>query len=67
MANGQGAAMALPILGKFLSKVYADRSLPYSQDTRFVFPADVDLCSGEDVGVLTDTSSDDPTVDNIFD
>ncbi|MDE7335215.1 MAG: penicillin-binding protein, partial [Muribaculaceae bacterium] len=67
MAQGQGAAMALPVLGKFLSKVYADRSLSYSQDARFVFPAGIDLCQGDDVGVLTDTSADDPSVDNIFD
>lgn len=67
MAQGQGASMALPITGKFLSQVFADKSLPYSQSTRFEFPADINLCEGEDVGILTDTSSDDPAVDNIFD
>ena len=45
-ANGQGAAMALPIFGKYMTKVYADPSLPYSQATRFEFPADLDLCAG---------------------
>jgi len=67
MAQGQGASMALPILGKFLTKVFADKSLPYSQSTQFQFPAGLDLCEGEDVGILTDTSADDPSVDNIFD
>ena len=35
MANGQGAAMALPIYGLYMSKVYADPTLPYSQATTF--------------------------------
>lgn len=66
-AIGQGASMALPILGKFLTKIYADKSLPYDQNTKFEFPAGINLCEGEDVGILTDTSSDDPAVDGIFD
>lgn len=45
-AQGQGAAMALPIFGKYISKVFADPSLPYSQQTRFEFPAGIDLCEG---------------------
>ena len=47
MAQGQGASMALPIYGKYISKVYGDTSLPYSQDTRFTFPADLNLCEGD--------------------
>ncbi|MDE6437237.1 MAG: penicillin-binding protein [Muribaculaceae bacterium] len=46
MAQGQGASMALPIYGKYISKVYADPSLGYSQTTRFEFPAGLDLCAG---------------------
>lgn len=46
-AYGQGASMALPIFGKYMYKVFADKSLPYSQDAKFEFPADVDLCEGE--------------------
>ena len=46
MAQGQGAAMALPIYGKYMTKVYEDQSLPYSQQTRFEFPAGIDLCEG---------------------
>jgi len=64
MANGQGASMALPIYGRYMQKVYADRSLNYTQDTRFRFPADLDLCAGE--------YSDDPyeieeSMDGVFD
>lgn len=44
MAEGQGASMALPIYGKYMSRVYADPKLPYDQSKRFNFPADVSLC-----------------------
>lgn len=67
MAYGQGASMALPIFGKFITRVYADRKLPYSQSTRFEFPSNIDLCEGSDLGVLSDTTADDPSIDNIFD
>ena len=43
---GQGAASALPIYGKFIRKVFNDSSLPYSQSTKFEFPAGIDLCDG---------------------
>ena len=46
MAQGQGASMALPIYGKYISKVYADPTLPYSQETRFTLPDPESLCSG---------------------
>lgn len=38
MAQGQGASMALPIYGLYMNKVYADKSLPYSQTDRFPEP-----------------------------
>lgn len=44
MAEGQGASMALPIYGKYMSKVYADKSLPYDQGKTFKFPTDINLC-----------------------
>jgi len=56
MAQGQGASMALPIYGKYISRVYADKSLPYSQDTRFEFPAGLDLCESEFVNEEEDES-----------
>ncbi len=47
MAFGQGARAALPIYGLYMQKVYADKSLPYSQDKKFEFPADFNPCEGE--------------------
>lgn len=47
MAYGQGAAMALPIYGRFMKKVYADSNLPYSQSATFSFPPDMNLCETE--------------------
>ena len=44
MSEGQGAAMALPIYGLYMQKVYADGSLPYSQDEIFDIPEDFDPC-----------------------
>lgn len=38
MTQGQGAAMALPIYGLYMKKVYADKSLPYSQTLQFPEP-----------------------------
>ena len=39
MSEGQGAAMALPIAGMFLQKVYTNPNLGYSQTERFEVPA----------------------------
>lgn len=50
MAEGQGASMALPIYGKYMTKVYSDPTLPYNQESRFIFPANVDLCHKEYYG-----------------
>ena len=44
MANGHGAAMALPVYGLYMSKVYKDKTLPYSEKTKFKFPANYDPC-----------------------
>ncbi len=38
MQSGQGASMALPIWGYYMRKVYADRSLPYRDNTQFECP-----------------------------
>lgn len=45
MAYGQGASMALPIFANFIKKVYADPTLPYSEDEDFVYPSDYNPCS----------------------
>ncbi len=48
MAFGQGARAALPIYGLYMKKVYSDKRLPYSQDTKFKFPDNMDLCGSEE-------------------
>ena len=44
MADGQGASMALPIWGIYMNKVYADKSLGYSQEEKFDIPDGFDPC-----------------------
>ena len=44
MSEGQGAAMALPIYGLYMQKVYKDKSLPYNEDEIFDIPEDFDPC-----------------------
>lgn len=66
MAQGQGASMALPIYGKYISKVYADPSLHYSQSTRFDFPANINLCEGE-LGNVEENETIDETISGAFD
>ncbi len=38
LQEGQGASMALPIYGMFMQKVYADKSLGYSEEENFDVP-----------------------------
>ena len=72
MAYGQGASMALPIYGRFMKKVYADKSLNYSQSTRFEFPEGVNLCEKEYYGdygteVDSDTDAEESSMEGVFD
>ena len=48
MTYGQGASMALPIFGLYMKSIYADSTLPYSQDDQFDLPPGFDPCSTED-------------------
>jgi len=71
MGYGQGSAMALPIYGLFMKKVYADKSLPYSQDTKFKFPETINLCEKEyygfgDENASTDTEAEESSMEDIF-
>lgn len=66
MAQGQGASMALPIYGKYITKVYADKSLPYTQESRFEFP-NIDLCGGEYFGTDEETEVVDEVISGAFD
>lgn len=45
MTYGQGAAASLPICAEFLQKVYADKSLGYSQSEEFDIPNGFDPCA----------------------
>ena len=46
MAQGQGASMALPIYGLYMNKVYADKSLGYSEEEDFEIPEEyADPCA----------------------
>ena len=68
MGYGQGAAMALPIYGRFMKKVYADPKLPYSQNERFVFPQGIDICQSEfSSGGGGDPEEVEETIEDVFD
>lgn len=66
MAFGQGASMALPIYGLFMKKVYADKSLHYSQDVRFPSPG-FDLCEKSDLGEVVEEKEAEESILGIFD
>ncbi|MDR0798565.1 MAG: transglycosylase domain-containing protein [Dysgonamonadaceae bacterium] len=58
MTEGQGASMALPIMGYFLKKVYDDPKLGYSQSETFAVPSQYsDPCPASSISEL-----DDPTI-----
>lgn len=58
MVYGQGASMALPIFGYFMKNVYADPSLPYTQEDKFDVPKDFDPCYSEDDMQIVDEPED---------
>ncbi|MDE5981772.1 MAG: penicillin-binding protein, partial [Duncaniella sp.] len=72
MAYGQGAAMALPIYGLFMKKVYADGNLPYSQSATFKFPDNLNLCESEFYGLYDDEpdadhNAEESSIEGVFD
>ena len=66
MANGQGASMALPVYGLYMSKVYADKNLPYSQATRFPSP-NFDICEKEYLGEFLEEEAPEESITGAFD
>lgn len=67
MAQGQGAAMALPIYGQYMKKVYADKSLPYSQTLQFPEPpAGFSPCYKESYGDAPAAETPVEAIDNAF-
>ncbi|MDE7025598.1 MAG: penicillin-binding protein [Paramuribaculum sp.] len=69
MAYGQGAAMALPIYGRFMKKVYADSELPYTQSATFTFPSNINLCENEFGFVADDNEGieEEASIEGVFD
>lgn len=66
MANGQGSAAALPIVGLYLKKVYSDPRLPYNQDAKF----DVDfsgVCNSEFYDYKEAAPEVEETISDVFD
>ena len=67
MAQGQGAAMAWPIYGLYMKKVYADKSLPYSQTLQFPEPpAGFSPCYKESYGDAPAAEAPVEAIDNAF-
>ena len=68
MTYGQGASMALPIFGLYMKSIYADSTLPYSQDDQFDLPPNFDPCGSEDDMRIVDGSPDeaDQIIEQIF-
>ena len=59
MEWGQGAASALPVYGLYMQKVYADKSLGYSEDVDFDIPEEyADPCAGKASSPDAHTSGD---------
>jgi penicillin-binding protein 1A len=56
MAEGQGAAMALPIWGLYMQKVFADKSLGYDETEKFKIPEDFHPCGSAEVEDKIDTT-----------
>ncbi len=66
MALGQGARASLPIYGLYMKKVYGDSKLPYSQSSKFEFPADFSPCDGEVYAAPAVDETTNETVEGIF-
>lgn len=65
MAIGQGANAALPISAYFLMKVFADKSLGYSQEEDFDILEGFDPCGQTDESETEEEISVEPVLDNL--
>lgn len=50
MTYGQGASLALPIWGKYMKKVFDDKTLGYDPTEHFQLPEGFDPCAGSEIG-----------------
>ncbi len=67
LAEGQGASMALPIYGLFMQKVYADKSLGYSESEDFDIPEEyANPCEGAKENKQQTTTPDTGGIDKMF-
>lgn len=67
LSEGQGASMALPIYGLYMQKVYADKSLGYTQDENFEVPEQYsDPCKGFSEEERQRTPADVGGIDKMF-
>lgn len=67
LAEGQGASMALPIYGLFMQKIYADKSLGYSESEDFDIPEEyANPCEGAKDNKQQTTTPDTGGIDKMF-
>ncbi len=67
MTEGQGASMALPVYGLFMQKVYADKTLGYSEEEVFEIPDKYrNPCEDGTSSDQPDTSPDLGGIDRMF-
>ena len=65
--EGQGAAMALPIFGLFMKKVYADKDLEYKNSDQFPVARGYGVCDRPSTGTDDDgETTPNVGIDNIF-
>lgn len=66
MGDGQGAAMALPIFGLFMQKVYANKTLGYTETENFEISPDFVPCASGDEEAYSTGDADSTDLDNFF-
>lgn len=66
MSEGQGATMALPVVGKFLQKLYANPKLGYSQEAQFPTVPNVYPCGDPNSKADDGDKQEQGGIDNVF-
>lgn len=67
LQEGQGASMALPVYGLFMQKVYADKTLGYTQESNFEVPEQyADPCKSTSEEERRNTPTDVGGIDKMF-
>ena len=63
MRDGQGASMALPVWGKYMQKVFADKELGYLETDTFDIPKNFDPCKDKLIELEEENNS---SLDDVF-